>query len=161
MDLHPYDGVERRFRYTDVQPGYGPEALARVLRLSRPPSGEVLYDLSFFSGGIGIIDHLSASLLATPELWAEVVAGLEAQSLEEAANNTEWAAELGWLLTAAEGPTLLRPAAAAFIAQHRQDFQPLCHPGDRILFECASDVNHWGVLWGDDTRINFLGYDQG
>lgn len=161
MGLHPYDGADRRFRHTDSTPGYGPEALALVLRLSRVPEGEMLYDLSFYSGGIGIFDNLAVSLAATPEMWAEAIAGLEAQTLEEAAGDPDWTAELSWLLGGAEEPIPLRPAAVEFIAEHRRDFQPMCRPGDRVLLQHASNVNHWGILWGDDARLNFLGYDQG
>lgn len=161
MELHPYDGIERRFRHTDPVPGYGPEALALVLRLSHVPAGKLLYDLSFYSGGVGIIDNLAASVSATPELWAEAIAGMRAQTLEEAASDPDWTPELRWLLTSAEDPVPLRPAAVEFIAEHQLGFQSICRPEDRILFEHGSNGNHWGILWGDDARLNFLGYDQG
>lgn len=43
----------------------------------------------------------------------------------------------------------------------RREFQAECVPSSLILFGHESDVNDWVALWGDDTRLNYLGYSQG
>lgn len=161
MDLHPYDNAERRFRHTDPARDEGRVVVARVLRLPEPPAGELLYDLSFFGGGIGVLDRLAIALPADPELWSRVASSLRGRTPEEAAAVRSWAGELTWLFTGEEGVVPIRPAAVRFINQHRREFQAECVPSSRILFGRESDVNDWVVLWGEDTRLNFLGYSQG
>jgi hypothetical protein len=65
MNLHPYDGVERRYRHTDAERDTGLAIVARLLRLPHISSSQVVgYDLSFYSGGIGVLDKLAITLQA-------------------------------------------------------------------------------------------------
>jgi len=66
-----------------------------------------------------------------------------------------------WLLTGAERQFPIRPAAALFINRQRREFQAERVPSARIQFGHGSDVNDWVALWGDDRRLNYLGYSQG
>jgi hypothetical protein len=161
VDLHAYDNVERRFRHTDATRDEGRAVVARVLGLSEPPAGELLFDLSFFSGGIGVLDHLAITLPADPVLWSRVVSSLRARTPEEASADEARARELHWLLTGEEGEAPIRPAGVQFINQQRRAFQAECVSSSRILFGDDSDVNDWVALWGDDALLNYLGYSQG
>jgi hypothetical protein len=161
VDLHPYDNVERRFRHTDPSQDDGRVVVARVLRLLEPPTGDLLYDLSFFSGGIGVLDYLAIVVPANPALWSSVTSSLRGRTPEEAVLDGSWAADLIWLLTGEEEDVPIRPATVHFINQHRREFQAECVPSSRILFGYESNVNDWLALWGDDTRLNYLGYSQG
>jgi hypothetical protein len=161
VDLHPYDNVERRFRHTDPARDEGRVVVARVLGLPEPPAGELLYDLSFFSGGIGVLDREAITLPADSALWSSVASSLRGRTPEEAATDRSWVRKLIWLLTDGEEEVPIRPAAVRFINQHRRAFQAECVPSSRILLGHESDVNDWVVLWGDDTRLNYLGYSQG
>ena len=161
MDLHPYDGVQRRFRHTDQDCEIGRSVVAHVLRIPAPPVGELLYDLSFYSGGIGVLDHLAIGVPADPTLWSSVTSSKRGRTPEEASADSSWAMDLIWLLTGEEDQVLVRPAAVQFINKHRREFQAECVPSSRILFGHESDVNDWSALWGDDTRLNYLGYSQG
>lgn len=161
VDLHPYDNVERRFRHNDATRDEGRAVAARVLGLPELLADEVLFDLSFFSGGIGVLDRLAITLPATPALWSSVASFLRGRTPEEAAADGSWARELVWLLTDEEEEVPIRPAAIQFINQQRREFQGECLPSSRVLFRHESDVNGWEVLWGDDTRMNYLSYSQG
>lgn len=161
MDLHPYDNVERRYRHTDEARDEGRAVVARLLNLPEPPAGEVLFDLSFFSGGIGVLDHLAITLPADPVVWSSVVGSLRGRTPEEASADEPRAGELIWLLTGDEEDVPIRAAAVGFINQQRREFQDECGPTSRILFGYGSNVNDWVVLWGDGTRLNYLGYSQG
>ncbi|MFT3775937.1 MAG: hypothetical protein QM820_62125 [Minicystis sp.] len=162
MNLHPYDGITRRFRHTDEDPREGLDLIARLLGLPQPPAPDrALYDLSFYSGGIGVVDRLALTVHVTPAIWAHVASAMDAVAPEEAEMAPEWADELAWLFTGEEERVPLRPAAVAFINGERRDFQAECSPADRILIVQESGVNHWNVLWGTDQRLNHLGYDQG
>jgi hypothetical protein len=161
VDLHPYDNVERRFRHTDPAGDDGREVVARVLHLPETPSGDLFYDLSFFSGGIGVLDRLAIALPAGPALWSCVTSSLRARTPEEATTDQSWAGDLIWLLTDEQEEGPLRPAAIQFINRHRREFQTECDPSSRIFFRHESDVNGWEAVWGDDTQLNYLGYAQG
>lgn len=162
MDLHPYNGIERRFRHTDADPRTGLGLVARMLGLPRPPApGEALFDLSFYSGGIGVLDRHALAVRVTPAAWAQVASALGAVAPEQAELAPDWAGELAWLLAGEEQRIPLRGAAAAFINRERRDFQAPCAPADRILIVADSNVNSWGLLWGTDQLLNYLGYDQG
>lgn len=161
MDLHPYDGVERCFRHTDAECIEGVALVAHLLHLSASDVNDgALYDLSFYSGGIGIIDRLAITLPATATTWAQVAAALDTRTPEEASLDDAWADELAWLFTGEEEPVSLR-AAAQFINNQRREFQRECHATSRIYFGDGSGVNWWLALWGDATTINYLSYDQG
>jgi len=162
MDLHPYDGVERRFHHADADRAAGLSVVARVLHLPAPPPPDgVFYDLSFYSGGIGVLDNLAITLPADPATWASVAAAIGAKSPEEANRDADCAAELAWLLTGEEMPAAPREAAVRFIERERGEFQSECLTTSRILFADGSGVNYWEALWGDDVTLNYLRYDQG
>jgi hypothetical protein len=162
MDLHPYDGVERRFRHTDAVRDTGLGVVVQLLHLPQHASSEgVLYDLSFYSGGIGILDNLAITLPADRTIWAGVVAALRAKTPEDASDDPGWADELVWLLTSEEELVSLREAAVQFINTKRHAFQTECLSTNDILFADGSGVNYWIALWGDETRLNYCGYDQG
>lgn len=162
MDLHPYDGVERRFRHTDADHDTGLSVVARVLHLPEPPPRDgVFYDLSFYSGGIGVLDRLAITLPADRATWESVIAAIRAKPPEEASRDAGWADELLWLFAGEEKPAPLREAAARFINGERREFQSECLPASRILLADGSGVNYWEALWGDDATLNYLRYDQG
>ena len=157
-DLHPYDGSEKQFRHSDPDRDAGLVVVAHLLRLPHPPSGDaVLYELSFYSGGIGILDRLAITLAADPTTWERVVEALRAKTPEDAANDPDWADDFLWLLGVEDALVSIREGAIAFINNERREFQSLCH----IFFVAGSNVNGWTVLWGDDTTFNYYGYDQG
>jgi hypothetical protein len=161
VDLHPYDNVERRYRHTDGTRGEGRDVLAHVLGLPEPPPGELLFDMSFFSGGIGVLDRLAIAVPADPALWSRVITSLRCRTPEEASADESWLGNLIWLFTGEQERVPIRPAAVRFINRERREFQPECLPTSRILFGNESDVNDWVVIWGDETRLNYLGYGQG
>jgi hypothetical protein len=160
MDL--YDNVDYQYRHTDVDRSVGLKAVSNLLHLSEPPSPDALYDLFFFSGGIGVLNRFAITLPANSTIWTNVVAVLNAWTLEQASSDKSWAKELLWLFIWQEDRLLpLRPAADRFINEQRREFQTESTPANRVLVGHPSDVNDWTVLWGDDTTLNYLGYSQG
>ena len=162
MDLHPYDNVERRFRHTDPDCSAGLDVVAQLLHLPKPPAADqVLYDLSFYSGGIGVIDQLAIKLTADSATWIEVTSALAAKTPEQAVTDAAWADDFIWLLTGQEDLVSGREAAVDFINSERHEFQSICLSTGLIYFVEGSDVNYWVAIWGDNTTLNYLGYDQG
>ena len=162
MVLHPYDGVERRYRHTDAEPETGLAIVARLLGLPNISSSQVVgYDLSFYSGGIGVLDKLAITLQVDRSTWASIAEALRAKAPEQALQDADWADELVWLLTDEEEPIQIRESAVQFINRERCEFQAECRATNHILFADGSGVNWWLALWGDDMTLNYCSYDQG
>jgi hypothetical protein len=163
MNLHPYDGVDRRFRHTDADTPMGLDIVARLLGLPRTPSSEgLLYDLSFYSGGIGIFDNLAIAIPADLGLWNGVIDALNAREPELAAKDVGWARAFLGLINGAEQPSRIREAAIEFVNSKRKPFQEECALREsRLLFAYNSNVNDWAVIWGTVDHLNYLGYSQG
>lgn len=153
MNLHPYDNKERVFRYDDASRDDGLVLVAKLLKLPAAPRG-ARFDLRFFSGGIGIFDHLAIALGA------------------ESAEVVRIAHELGFVAPTADGSELeeflgdcdgvpFADALVEFVAHHRLGFQPDYAPGDPIWIEPESNVNHWVVMWHSNGVLAYLAYDQG
>lgn len=160
-DLHPYDGKTRRFAHDDAEAGEGPSLVARLLGLDAPPAGDGLrYELSFYSGGIGVLDHLAIAVPADAARVARVVRHLGGRSPEEAIKIPAWAESFRWLVGADDAPTI-RDAAVRFLDEQRSAFQPACEVGHEIWFAEDSGVNTWSAAWLAGDVLCFLAYDQG
>jgi hypothetical protein len=151
MDLHPYDGKERRFRHDD--PGDPAFARGLVQRLLRMPIGAyaLRYDLAFYSGGIGINDNLFISIEAAEAWRAKLPDGF--LLAEEAL-----ARDIRWLIMSDED---LAPDAAlmTFIADHRAPFQAPVR--EEMWIEATSDVNSWTVAYTYQGWLHWMSHDQG
>jgi hypothetical protein len=166
MDLHPYDGAERRFWHTDRDRTIGLDVIARLLPSIGSSPNDLRYDLSFYSGGIGIIDRLAIALPVNPTVWQSVIAKLKAKTIADANQDAEWVADLALLIWDIEEDDENEPsvveyeAAIKFVNSERREFQTLCTTLDKIYFTDGSNVNGWCVLWGNDRYLNYLAYQQ-
>ena len=159
----PYDGVERRYRDGDADRAEGLAAVAEVLQLQEPPpAGGLRYDLSFYSGGIGVLDKLAIALPATDAMWRQIVTGLGANAPEALANAADRrdADDFRWLIRCDE-PVDVRTAASRFVDRERAAFQPPCTTSDELLFVPQSTVNDWSVIWRTSDTISFSSFSQG
>ncbi len=99
MSIPPYDNKEYRFRDCDASAHAGRERVASLLGLSKVPSPEGLqFDLSFFSGGIGVFDKLAISMNADADLWSNAKRHLSAKSPTESVSDDAWSEEFNWLI---------------------------------------------------------------
>jgi hypothetical protein len=150
MNLHPYDGVERRFRHTDATTADGLAIVARVLHV--PAARSALYDMRFYSGGFGIIDYLAIALPVNDATAAEIVMALGLAPPD---------GDTAELVVDEDAPEPLADAIAHFVDEHRCDFQPPCRATDRVWFEPESNSNHWVVVWHRDRTLCYVAYDRG
>lgn len=161
MFEHAYDNVEYRFRHTDPDPLRGLALVQDLLRLPRPPALEATrYDLSFHSGGMGVLDRHAVALDMDLPGWVRSLRLLDAVALDEACGDEEWREDLLWLIER-EQDASPRDAAIRFINEARQPFQPECTATSAIFFGRWSNVNDWTVLWQCGSTINLLAYSQG
>jgi hypothetical protein len=160
MDLHPYDGKERRYRNSDADRADGLKIVAKLLRLASPPEPNSLrYDLSFYSGGIGVLDVLGITYACSLAEFERIAVGLNAQDVAAAVGDPAWAGDLLWLIDA----DVLLPgdAATRFVLEEKFDFQAVCTPSSPTRFVVGSGVNDWTVLWFESLHLNYRGYSQG
>lgn len=161
MDLHPYDGKERRYRHTDSDVAPGVRIVMGLLHLPAPPSASgLMYDLSFYSGGIGVVDRLAITL-PREDTSAPILARLPCKPPEEVASDPSCRDDFLWLIDDEEDPLPVRAAAARFINEHRREFQPECQVSSSMWFMTESGVNAWTALWETDGLLSYLSYDQG
>jgi len=160
LDLHPYDGVDQHYRHTDAYPAKGLAIVTYILGFTKTPSSDgLLYDLSFYSGGIGVLDSLAITIPADAVIWAE--ASADAREPEDIAKDEEWAEEFLWLIRSDDDSSPVRARAVKFVNSERKPFQEECTTESRLLFHRNSNVNDWSVCWGSEAQLNFLGYSQG
>ena len=159
---HRYDGKEYDFRDDDQSAYQGRHQVAALLGLSKLPQATGLrFDLSFYSGGIGVLDRHAITMDADRDLWSTTSSFLNARTPTESATDKEWGDDFKWLVTRDEPFPTIDDATIAFINSERESFQAECLSGMHVLFSATSDVNDWSVLWGTDFRLNFLAYSQG
>lgn len=162
MDLHPYDGGTRCFSHTDANRANGLQTVARVLSIQQSSlPKQTLYDLSFYSGGMGIMDRLAITLPVNEELIAEIMQGLDAWSPESLVADPEFAEGFLWFINAEEDPDSSRERAVDFINKHRQSFQTDCAPEHEIWFDAWSDCNDWKALWRTGNHLHYLASSSG
>lgn len=162
MDIPPYDGKEYRYCDRGASAKEGRQRVASLLGLPQAPSAAGLrFDLSFYSGGIGVFDQLAISIIADTVLWATVRSYLSAKTPIESANDVLWSEEFVWLVCGEETFPSIDDAAVSFINSQRKDFQDQCTPDMTVFFHEWSNVNDWAVVWGTDARLNYLGFSQG
>jgi len=165
-ELHPYDGRERRFGHDDAdsdQRARGRALVARLLGLPAPPAEEGLrYALSFYSGGIGVIDRLHVAMPCAGDEAEAIAARAGWLTPEAVLADDEERGEIEWLVQDDEHPErTLAEAIAAFIEEHRADFQPRAAASARLWVAPGSGVNAWTIVYAIDGELALLGYDQG
>ena len=158
---HSYDNQERRYRHDGPNRARGLQLVVASLRLADVALVEsAKFDLSFYSGGIGVVDRLAIHLQATAEVVEQVVRNLEGVTPEVMALDP-YAEEFLWLVSDDGNNSSPRSDSVRFVNEERKEFQPLCDDHSRVFFADWSTVNDWVVLWTAAGSLNYLGYGQG
>jgi hypothetical protein len=165
-DLHPYDGRDRRFAHDDADPGQrarGRALVATLLSLAAPPAEAGLrYALSFFSGGIGVLDRMHVAMPCAADLAEAIATGAGMWTLEQLLADDELRPEIEQLVHDEEHPERSpQDQLVAFIEDERVPFQPPSHAGMRAWLLPHSGVNAWSLVYAVDGELAFIGFDQG
>lgn len=79
--LHDYQGIRHRFKDDDLDPKLLERGQAIIIEILKLPSlidvSLIRYDLSFYSGGIGIIDKLFIKLSCNNIKASEIISSLK------------------------------------------------------------------------------------
>ncbi|MFV8754600.1 hypothetical protein ACNOYE_28970 [Nannocystaceae bacterium ST9] len=163
-DLHPYDGKQRRFVDDDDDPlvrARGVALVVRVLGLTEPPRVGLRYDLSFYSGGIGVFDRLAVSMPVSASEIDAIAAGLGMLPPAEL-SDSEDRESLDWLvLDEDHAERSLDESVLAFLADQRRPFQSAPRPASRVWVTPGSGVNDWSMIYEVEGELAFLAYAQG
>lgn len=160
MNLHPYDGKERRFTHKDIKQGKGLSIINDLLGFE-PQGNGLLYDLSFYSGGIGVIDKLAITFPASYCKFEVLKNKLEILSPEDAGNDEFWSEDFIWLVEDEALKQDIRVKSINFINENKLPFQATCTANSDIFFVKWSDVNDWTVIWIDSGVFNYAAFSQG
>lgn len=158
--MREYDGIERRYRKSDLDLEKNLNIVQNLLGF-RPSVDRLDFDLSFYSGGIGIYDKLAISCDASSDQMRLVRDKLRLYSPNEAIAMKEWEEDFIWLVTGEESCVNILSGSAGFINQEKAEFQDICLPEHTMLFSCESNVNDWTAIWGSGTRLNYAYFNQG
>lgn len=158
--MREYDGIERNYKTSDPDQTKNLDRIKNILGFL-PKSEGLNFDLSFYSGGIGVFDKLAVSCEVNSEQWNFVKENLKLHSPESALLIGNWAEEFVWLLEAEGHEQNINQFASEFINNNKREFQGQCTPASEIYFSYESDVNHWVAVWGSAKSLNYLYFDQG
>jgi hypothetical protein len=157
--MREYDNIEYRYRTNESNSEAALRFISRELGYS-PDTSLLKFDLSFFSGGIGVFDKLAFSCGANDGQWEALIQKLSLLSPSETMMNEEWAEDLTWLVRHSE-PYSIEESCAQFINTEKKQFQGDCTPDCKIFFSKESNVNTWTAIWGKNGDLNYLHFDQG
>jgi hypothetical protein len=158
--MREYDGIEKRYRKSDFDLEKNLNIIEKLLGF-RPTVEQLDFDLSFYSGGIGIYDKLAISCTASLVQKKQNKEKLNLFSPESAITMREWVEDFVWLVESDDTYSDILVGSAKFINENKSDFQDVCLPSDEMFFSYESNVNDWAVVWGNISRFNYAYLNQG
>jgi hypothetical protein len=142
LNIPPYDNKEYHFRDDDSSAQAGRERVAALLGLPQAPHPDGLrFDLTSFSGGIGIYDKHAVVMNTDPDLWSTAKLHLAAKTPAEFSHDEAWSEEFNWLVRGDDDFPSIDSAAMSFINGQRKEFQDQCTHNMMVLFQACSNVN--------------------
>ena len=150
----------RNYKHSDPDSIKSYERVKKILGFS-PNLNGLSFDLSYYSGGIGVLDKLAISCEINSEQWDTARKKLTLHSPEEALLMDSWAEEFVWLIDAEGEEGNINQFASEFINDNKREFQHSCSPSSEIYFSYQSGVNNWTAVWCSTLTLNYLYFDQG
>jgi hypothetical protein len=157
--MRVYDGIEKRYCKSDSDSSKILSIITPLLGFC-PTEAGLDFDLSFYSGGIGVLDKLAISCKVTCEEWLLCQQKHDLLRPAEILQFSDWAEDFLWLIQAEVGSDL-DALSAAFINENKHSFQSFALPKHKLYFAKWSDVNDWTVVWGHEYHLNYAAYSQG
>ncbi|MCP4161273.1 MAG: hypothetical protein GY760_14455 [Deltaproteobacteria bacterium] len=159
MDSHSYDGKERRFLSSDPCKD-GLSIVKKILGFA-PNATDLIYDLSFYSDGMGLLDNVAISMSIDDEMEIILKEKFELQTPEQACKDNTWVKDFKWLIDSEDTRFNIREYALNFINDNKFSFQPISELDDEIYFVKWSNVNGWTAIWKKGMKVNYIDYCQG
>ncbi|MCU0353712.1 MAG: hypothetical protein MUD08_08260 [Cytophagales bacterium] len=160
--LYPYDGTERVF--SSLRPsGMDRRVIEAVLRRQLQPNWILSeYDISIYSGGIGVIEEMVVQVQMPQKDFEDYVTERRFQDIAQLYTDNK-AGELIWLFGEEESADFagFLKAARSFLKEKKllQSFS--FNPDTAIFCEADSDVNAYDFLFYSDGSMFFVAFSQG
>ena len=155
-----YDDKEYRYKNTDKNREKSLGIIENLIGF-KPSDKDLKYDLSFYAGGIGVLNKLGITCVAGDEQWAIVKLKYPLVTPDDAVEYNPWREDFLWLIDNEACQSNVLDSAISFIRDNKLDFQEDADRESLIYFVEESDVNDWTVFWSKGGMLNYLYYNQG
>jgi hypothetical protein len=170
--LHDYQGIRHRFKDDDLDPRLlerGQSIVVEILKLSNLIDVSLIgYDLSFYSGGMGIIDNLFMKLSCNSTKASEIISSLK---LVDVANDNLDLDLRDYLISIAIDEeseesvdicTLIKHnKISQLVNEEKADFQDIASSEHFICFSESTNPNYGTIIYYLNGSLNYISYDYG
>jgi hypothetical protein len=170
--LHDYQGIRHRFKDDDLDPRLlerGQSIVVEILKLSNLIDVSLIgYDLSFYSGGMGIIDNLFMKLSCNSTKASEIISSLK---LVDVANDNLDLDLRDYLISIAIDEeseesvdicTLIKyNKISQLVNEEKADFQDIASSEHFICFSESTSPNYGTIIYYLNGSLNYISYDYG
>jgi len=158
--MREYDNVDYRYSSQDGGKEKAIDFISAFLGFT-PEFSTLVFDLNFFSGGIGVHDRLAFSCNATIGQLEKAVEKRHLIVPAAIEANLECGEDFEWLVNSAGVRRPIEESCLDFLNAEKREFQDPCTAKCQMHFAQFSNVNTWTAVWGEEGRLNCLHYDQG
>jgi hypothetical protein len=171
--LHDYQGIRHRFKDDDLDPRLlerGQAIIIEILKLQNLIDISLLrYDLSFYSGGMGIIDNLFIKLSCNSTTASEIISSLKLVDVANDNLDLELRDYLIWRTTDDEESedsvdvyTLVENnKISQLVNEEKADFQDIASSNSFICFREDTGPNYGTIIYYLNGNLNYISYDYG
>jgi hypothetical protein len=170
--LHNYDG-RHRFKDDDLDPRLLERGKAIIIEILKLPSFVDIsldrYDLSFYSGGIGIIDKLFIQLSCNNSKASEIISSLKLVNVTNDDLDLDLRDYLiSNIIDEEESEDSVNICAliennkiSQFVNEEKADFQDIISVDSLIYFNQTTGPNHGEIIYYVNGNLNYIFYDYG
>jgi hypothetical protein len=170
--LHDYQGIRHRFKDDDLDPRLLEQGQAIIIEILKLPSlmdvSPIKYDLSFYSGGMGIIDNLFIKLSCNSTKVSEIISSLKLADVANDNLDLDLRDYLIWRAIDEESEesvdicTLIRNnKISQLVNDEKADFQDIASSEHFICFSESTGPNYGTIIYYLNGSLNYISYDYG
>jgi hypothetical protein len=171
--LHDYQGIRHRFKDDDLDPRLlkrGQAIIIEILKLQNLMDvSPIKYDLSFYSGGMGIIDNIFIKLSCNSSKASEIISSLK---LVDVANDNLDLESRDYLISrtideeesedSVDIWTLIKNnKISQLVNEEKADFQDIASSDSLICFSENTGPNYGTIIYYLSGSLNYISYDYG
>ena len=171
--LHDYQGIRYHFKDDDLDPRLLERGQAIIIETLKLPSlidvSPIEYDLSFYSGGMGIIDNVFMKLSCNSTKVSEIISSLKLVNVANDNLDLDLRDYLIWDTTDGEELedsvdicTLIENnKISQLINEQKADFQDMACVDTSIYFDENTGSNNGKIVYYLNGNLNYIFYDYG
>jgi hypothetical protein len=170
--LHDYNDIKHRFKDDDLDPRLVERGQAIIIEILKLPNlidvSPIRYDLSFYSGGMGIIDNLFISLSCNSTKASEIISSLKLVDVANENLDLDLRDYLIWSTDEEESEdsvdicTLIENnKISQLVNEQKADFQDIASSDSFICFGETTGPNYGTIIYYLNDNLNYISYDYG